>query len=97
MTQKGFSLTSWVRGRSHEPPAGVRGKGRGWRRSHNAATRFCPGPGAGLCWLTMRTILFTLISLGCMAALAGPVYKWVDENGVVHYSDQPHPDPRRCR
>ena len=23
-------------------------------------------------------------------AFAGPVYKWVDESGVVHYSDQPH-------
>jgi hypothetical protein len=29
--------------------------------------------------------------LPCAAALAGPVYKWVDEKGVVHYSDQPHP------
>jgi hypothetical protein len=22
---------------------------------------------------------------------AGTIYKWVDKNGVVHYSDQPHP------
>ena len=45
----------------------------------------------------MRTLLFTLISLGCMAALAGPVYKWVDENGVVHYSDQPHPNSQKVQ
>ena len=45
----------------------------------------------------MRTLLFTLISLGCMAALAGPVYRWVDENGVVHYSDQPHPNSQKVQ
>jgi hypothetical protein len=38
----------------------------------------------------MRTLLFTLMSLACSLALAATVYKWVDENGVVHYSDQPH-------
>ena len=38
----------------------------------------------------MRILLFTLMSLASAALLAGPVYKWVDENGVVHYSDQPH-------
>jgi hypothetical protein len=38
----------------------------------------------------MRVILFTLLSVACTAALAATVYKWVDENGVVHYSDQPH-------
>lgn len=38
----------------------------------------------------MRYTLFTLMLLACPLALAGPVYKWVDENGVVHYSDQPH-------
>ena len=38
----------------------------------------------------MRTLLFTLISFACTVAVAATVYKWVDENGVVHYSDQPH-------
>jgi hypothetical protein len=38
----------------------------------------------------MRWKLFTLMLLGCPLALAGPIYKWVDENGVIHYSDQPH-------
>lgn len=38
----------------------------------------------------MRWKLFTLMLLACPLAFAGPIYKWVDENGVVHYSDQPH-------
>ncbi len=45
----------------------------------------------------MRTLLFTLISLACVAAFAGPVYQWVDENGVVHYSDQPHPNAEKVQ
>ena len=28
--------------------------------------------------------------IACSVASAGTVYKWVDENGVTHYSDQPH-------
>jgi len=28
-------------------------------------------------------------------ALATEVYKWVDENGVTHYSDQPHPNAKK--
>jgi hypothetical protein len=32
------------------------------------------------------------IALVCASAFAGTVYKWVDEKGVVHYSDQPHPN-----
>jgi len=40
----------------------------------------------------MRRHLFTLMSLTCSLALAATVYKWVDEKGVVHYSDQPHPN-----
>jgi hypothetical protein len=38
----------------------------------------------------MRRLIFTLMSLACTAAFATTIYKWVDENGVVHYSDQPH-------
>ena len=39
----------------------------------------------------MRGTLFTLILVACSAASAATtVYKWVDENGVTHYSDQPH-------
>src|SRR3979409_525558 len=43
----------------------------------------------------MRRHLFTLISLVCSLALAATVYKWVDENGIVHYSDQPHPNAQK--
>jgi hypothetical protein len=39
----------------------------------------------------MRAVLFTLMWVA-VSAFAGTaaVYKWVDENGVTHYSDQPH-------
>lgn len=43
----------------------------------------------------MRTVLFTLILVGCTAAVSATVYKWVDENGVVHYSDQPHENAQK--
>ena len=38
----------------------------------------------------MRIALFTLMSLMCTVAFSATVYRWVDENGVTHYSDQPH-------
>jgi hypothetical protein len=31
------------------------------------------------------------------AASAATVYKWVDENGVTHYSDQPHPGAQKIQ
>jgi hypothetical protein len=37
------------------------------------------------------------MSLACSVALATTVYKWVDENGVVHYSDQPHPNAQKVQ
>ena len=43
----------------------------------------------------MRRILFTLICLGCTVALGATVYKWVDDNGVTHYSDQPHENAQK--
>ena len=49
----------------------------------------------------MRRVLFTLMSIGCsfaaVLALAGTVYKWVDQNGVVHYSDQPHANAQKIQ
>ena len=45
----------------------------------------------------MRTLLFTLMLLACTAVLAATVYRWVDENGVVHYSDQPHPNAEKVQ
>lgn len=35
------------------------------------------------------------VALACASAFAATVYKWVDENGVVHYSDQPHPNAQK--
>jgi hypothetical protein len=50
----------------------------------------------------MRSIRFTLICLGLLSAAAladnggtTTVYKWVDAQGVVHYSDQPHPNAQK--
>jgi len=43
----------------------------------------------------MRTVLFTLMCLAAPLVLAATVYKWTDENGVVHYSDQPHPNAEK--
>ena len=65
-------------------------KGCGWRQVTNVVTRFCPPQRLGLCCLPMRGMLFTLIWVACSVASATQVYKWVDENGVTHYSDQPH-------
>jgi Domain of unknown function (DUF4124) len=47
----------------------------------------------------MRRLLFTIMTLasllGAAAAASTTVYKWVDEDGVVHYSDQPHPNAQK--
>lgn len=43
----------------------------------------------------MRFLAFTLMSIACTAALCATVYKWVDENGVTHYSDQPHENAQK--
>ncbi len=45
----------------------------------------------------MRIFLFTLMSFACTVAVAGTVYKWVDENGVVHFSDQPHENAEKVQ
>jgi hypothetical protein len=45
----------------------------------------------------MRKLAFTLMPLLCSLALATTVYKWVDENGVVHYSDQPHANAEKLQ
>jgi hypothetical protein len=41
-----------------------------------------------------RAIFVLLGLLACGAALA-QAYKWTDEDGVVHYSDRPHPGAER--
>ncbi|MGH8428036.1 MAG: DUF4124 domain-containing protein [Gammaproteobacteria bacterium] len=37
-------------------------------------------------WLSLLAVLVSALALADTA-----VYRWVDANGVVHYSDQPHP------
>ena len=50
----------------------------------------------------LRPIVAVLASLGLLSATAladnggrTTVYKWVDPQGVVHYSDQPHPNAQK--
>ena len=45
----------------------------------------------------MRVILFTLMSVICTVAFSATVYRWVDENGVTHYSDQPHENAQKVQ
>jgi hypothetical protein len=39
----------------------------------------------------MRGLSLTIILLASSAAVAATVYKWVDDKGVTHFSDQPNP------
>jgi hypothetical protein len=45
----------------------------------------------------MRVALFTLMSIVCTVAFSATVYRWVDENGVTHYSDQPHENAEKVQ
>lgn len=39
----------------------------------------------------MRYWIAPLLALACMPAFSVTLYKWVDEEGTRHFSDQPHP------
>ena len=43
----------------------------------------------------MRWILVALLMSCALGAQAEEVWRWVDENGVVHYSDRPRPGAER--
>ena len=45
----------------------------------------------------MRALAFTLLLALCSVTLAATVYRWVDDDGVVHYSDQPHPNAEKMQ
>ncbi len=46
----------------------------------------------------MKTrFLFTVISLALAIPAAADIYKWVDSNGNVHYSNTPPPDVKRTK
>jgi hypothetical protein len=38
----------------------------------------------------LKRLLFGFAALAIAGAALGQAYKWVDEDGVVHYSDRPH-------
>ena len=38
----------------------------------------------------LRRTIIAVLSLFAATAVLAEAYKWVDENGVVHYSDKPH-------
>ncbi len=42
----------------------------------------------------MRTLMIISLALLSLVAQA-TVYKWVDKDGKVHYSDEPTPKPRQ--
>ena len=66
----------------------------------NANMSFGAATGPGLCSIHMRPHALTIIlaSLVLAPALAATtVYRWVDEQGVVHFSDQPHPGAQKMR
>ena len=43
----------------------------------------------------MRRLLFFITLLVATTLAQATVYKWVDENGVTHYSDQPNPGAQK--
>jgi hypothetical protein len=43
----------------------------------------------------MRQIVLPLLLMASASTLAATVYKWVDANGVTHYSDQPFPGAKK--
>jgi hypothetical protein len=46
----------------------------------------------------MRATVFTLMCIAvCGTANSATVYKWVDADGVTHYSDQPHPGAQKIQ
>lgn len=38
-----------------------------------------------------KSLFLVALPVLAVAASAAEIYRWVDENGVIHYSDQPHP------
>jgi hypothetical protein len=46
----------------------------------------------------MRALVFTLMCIAaCQTAISATVYKWVDADGVTHYTDQPHPGAQKIQ
>jgi hypothetical protein len=45
----------------------------------------------------LKRLFIGLATLVVSATVFGQVYKWVDEDGVVHFSDRPHPGAERIQ
>jgi hypothetical protein len=46
----------------------------------------------------MRALVFTLMCIAvCQTVIAATIYKWVDADGVTHYTDQPHPGAQKLQ
>ncbi len=43
----------------------------------------------------MRGLPLLILLGACTSASAATVYKWVDDNGVTHFSDQPNPKAQK--
>lgn len=43
----------------------------------------------------MRWMVMALLVIFATAVAAGEMWRWVDERGIVHYSDRPHPGAER--
>jgi len=45
----------------------------------------------------LKRLLFGFAALAMAGAVFGQAYKWVDEDGLVHYSDRPHEGAERIQ
>jgi len=46
----------------------------------------------------MRATVLTLMCIAvCGTAISATVYKWVDADGITHYTDQPHPGAEKIQ
>jgi hypothetical protein len=45
----------------------------------------------------LKRLLFGFAALAMAGAVFGQAYKWVDEDGIVHYSDRPHEGAERIQ
>lgn len=62
---------------------------------HISRHRFCQPEAKQICSSPMRTALLLMGLLAVPAWASQPVWKWVDGDGVTHYSDRPVPGATR--
>src|SRR5580658_4196629 len=64
-------------------------------RGSTVAGYFCSLAPSGLCSGCMRGLPLLLLLIMSASASSATVYKWVDDNGVTHFSDQPNPKAQK--